>query len=168
MYGRVGKNFACIRYGHCVTGCWNAERNWHKWDKNSQMSSLLALIYGLVGIKYGCFYISTFRELWWNILISKLIIKTHIPFQIHWSKLLYFLLEITCSYSSGSNWQPVYCGLSMWGKIIIPMYRLWLNGLYGLYGPRCPLFSKRPINLISLSLSLDPIDSKSELVQVMA
>ena len=22
----------------------------------------------------------------------------------------------------------------MWGKIIIPMYRLWLNGLYGLYG----------------------------------
>ena len=42
--------------------------------------------------------------------------------------------------------------ISMWGKIIIPMYRLWLNGLYGLYGPRCPLFSKRPINLISLSL----------------
>ena len=42
----------------------------------------------------------------------------------------------------------------MWGKIIIPMYRLWLNGLYELYGPRCPLFSKRPINLISLSLSL--------------
>ena len=41
----------------------------------------------------------------------------------------------------------------MWGKIIIPIYRLWLNGLYGLYGPRCPLFSKRPINLISLSLS---------------
>ena len=40
----------------------------------------------------------------------------------------------------------------MWGKIIIPMYRLWLNGLYGLYGPRCPLSSKRPINLISLSL----------------
>ena len=42
----------------------------------------------------------------------------------------------------------------MWGKIIIPMYRLWLNGLYGLYGPRCPLSSKRPINLISLSLSI--------------
>ena len=41
----------------------------------------------------------------------------------------------------------------MWGKIIIPMYGLWLNGLYGLYGPRCPLSSKRPINLISLSLS---------------
>ena len=37
--------------------------------------------------------------------------------------------------------------------IIIPMYKLWLNGLYGLYGPRCPLSSKRPINLISLSLS---------------
>ena len=41
----------------------------------------------------------------------------------------------------------------MWGKITIPMYRLWLHGLYGLYGPRCPLSSKRPINLISLSLS---------------
>ena len=34
------------------------------------------------------------------------------------------------------------------------MYRLWLNGLYGLYGPRCPLSSKRLINLISLSLSI--------------
>ena len=62
---------------------------------------------------------------------------------------------------------------NMWGKIIIPMYRLWLNGLYGLYGPRCPLFSKRPINLISLSLSLsgDPIwwhRSGSALAQLMA
>ena len=46
----------------------------------------------------------------------------------------------------------------MWGKIIIPMYRLWLNGLCGLYGPRRPLSSKRPINLISLSLSLVFID----------
>ena len=44
----------------------------------------------------------------------------------------------------------------MWGKIIIPMYRLWLNSLYGLYGPRCPLSSKRPINLISLSLWTKP------------
>ena len=39
----------------------------------------------------------------------------------------------------------------MWGKIIITMYRLWLSGLYGLYGTRCPLSSKRAINLISLS-----------------
>ena len=45
--------------------------------------------------------------------------------------------------------QPVDCGLSMWGKIIIPMYRLWLSGLYG---PRCPLSPKRLINFISLSL----------------
>ena len=27
----------------------------------------------------------------------------------------------------------------MGGKIMIPMYILWLHGLYGLYGPRCPL-----------------------------
>ena len=40
----------------------------------------------------------------------------------------------------------------MWGKIIIPMYWLWLHGLYGLYGPRCPLSPKRLINLISPSL----------------
>ena len=40
----------------------------------------------------------------------------------------------------------------MWGKIIIPMYMLWLHSLYVLYGPRCPLSPKRPINLISLSL----------------
>ena len=36
------------------------------------------------------------------------------------------------------------CGLSMWGKIIIPMYRLWSHGLYG---PRCPLSPERPLNL---------------------
>ena len=32
------------------------------------------------------------------------------------------------------------------------MYRLWLQGLYGLYGPRCPLSQNRTINLISLPL----------------
>ena len=36
-----------------------------------------------------------------------------------------------------SMW-PVDCLLFMWGKIMIPMYRLWLHNLYGLYGPRCP------------------------------
>ena len=35
---------------------------------------------------------------------------------------------------------PVYCVLSMWGKIIIPMHTSWLHGLYGLHGPRCPLY----------------------------
>ena len=39
----------------------------------------------------------------------------------------------------------------MWGKIIIPMYRLWLHSLYGLYGPQCPLSPKRLINLNFLS-----------------
>ena len=40
----------------------------------------------------------------------------------------------------------------MWRKIIISMYRLWLHSLYGLYGPRCPMSPKRPIDLISLCL----------------
>ena len=35
---------------------------------------------------------------------------------------------------------PVYCVLSMWGKIIIPMHTSWLHGLYGLHGPRCSLY----------------------------
>ena len=48
----------------------------------------------------------------------------------------------------------VYCVSSMWGKITIPMYRLWLHGLYGLYGPWCSLSPKRPLNLITHSLSL--------------
>ena len=32
---------------------------------------------------------------------------------------------------------------------MIPMYRLWLHGLYGLYRPRCPLSPKRLWNLIT-------------------
>ena len=43
--------------------------------------------------------------------------------------------------------------LSMWGKIMIPMYRLWLHSLYGLYGPRCPLSPERPLNSITHSLT---------------
>ena len=38
----------------------------------------------------------------------------------------------------------------MWGKIMIPMYRLWLRGLYG---PHCPLSLERPLNLITHSLT---------------
>ena len=37
----------------------------------------------------------------------------------------------------------------MWGKIMIPMYRLWL---YGLYGPQCPMSPERLLNLITHSL----------------
>ena len=75
------------------------------------------------------------------------------------------ILSISCEIAlmwMPSDWlvnigsdKPVDCGLSMWGKIIIPMYRLWLNSLYGLYEPWCPLSSKRPINFISLSLGSD-------------
>ena len=31
--------------------------------------------------------------------------------------------------------------------LMIPMYRLQLHGLYGLYGPRCPLSPERPLTL---------------------
>ena len=46
------------------------------------------------------------------------------------------------------------CVLSMWGKIIILMYRLWLHGLYGLHGHRCPLYPQRLLNLITHSLEV--------------
>ena len=41
----------------------------------------------------------------------------------------------------------------MWEKIMIPMYRLWLHGLCGLYGPRCLLSPERPLNFITHSLA---------------
>ena len=44
---------------------------------------------------------------------------------------------------------PVDCGLSIWGKIMMPMYKLWL---YGVYGPCCLLSSEKPLNLITHSL----------------
>ena len=40
----------------------------------------------------------------------------------------------------------------MWWKIMIPIYRLWLHSLYGLYGPQCLLSPKRPLHLITHSL----------------
>ena len=54
----------------------------------------------------------------------------------------YILIEISMKLV------PVDCGLSIWGKIMIPMYRLRYNGLYG---PRCPLSPERPLNLITQS-----------------
>ena len=47
--------------------------------------------------------------------------------------------------------------LSTWGKIMIPLYRLWLHGLYGLHRHRCPLSPKRPLNLITHSLFITSI-----------
>ena len=43
--------------------------------------------------------------------------------------------------------------LTMWEKIMIPMYRLWLQGVYGLCGPCCPLSPERPFNLITHSVA---------------
>ena len=34
------------------------------------------------------------------------------------------------------------CVLYMWGRIMIPMYRLWLQDLYGLHGLQCLLSQK--------------------------
>ena len=36
----------------------------------------------------------------------------------------------------------------MWGKQMIPIYRLWLHSLYGLYGPCHPLSPERLKNVI--------------------
>ena len=41
----------------------------------------------------------------------------------------------------------------MWGKIMIPMHMIYLHGLYGLSGPRCPLSPERLLNLITHSLT---------------
>ena len=46
----------------------------------------------------------------------------------------------------------------MWGKIMIPMYRLWLHNVYELYGPQCQMSQKGLLNLIthSFTWSLTP------------
>ena len=55
----------------------------------------------------------------------------------------------------------------MWGKIMIPMYWLWLHGLYGLHGPWCPL-SKKAVNSLWPSDAMCQHRSGSPLAQVMA
>ena len=41
---------------------------------------------------------------------------------------------------------------------MIPMYGLRLHGLYGLYGPRCPLSPERPLNLSTHSVALKELE----------
>ena len=43
---------------------------------------------------------------------------------------------------------------------MIPMYRLRLHGLYGLYGPRCPLSPERLLDLITHSPSVSKMDPR--------
>ena len=62
-----------------------------------------------------------------------------------------FLFQVTFFYSFPLL--QLYLFSLLWGKIMIPMYRLWLHGLYGLYGPPCPLSPERLINLITYSLT---------------
>ena len=52
-------------------------------------------------------------------------------------KSLRFAMFFFNSFFLKSKLWPVDCVLSMWGNIMIPMYRLWLHGLYG---PRCLLW----------------------------
>ena len=61
-----------------------------------------------------------------------------------------------------SFFEMVDCGLSIWGKIMIPVYGLWLHGLYGLYRPRSPLSPERPLNLSTHSLV--PPDLQSHII----
>ena len=51
----------------------------------------------------------------------------------------------------------VTCRLSMWREIMIPMYRLWLHGLYRLHRPWCPLSPKRPSRTHSFAINLPVI-----------
>ena len=46
-----------------------------------------------------------------------------------------------------------YLASDLWGKILIPMYIVWLPCLYGLYGLQCLLSPERPLNLITHSLA---------------
>ena len=58
-----------------------------------------------------------------------------------------------CIFNNHGCWwtgdaRPVDCVLSIWGKIMIPMYRLWLHSLYGLHGPHCPLSLNHSLTLM--------------------
>ena len=71
-------------------------------------------------------------------------------FKLCYSRFLSMYYFPSLSYLLNHN---LYCFvLSMWGKIMIPMYKLWLQGLYRLHGPGCLLPQKGPLNLITHSL----------------
>ena len=84
--------------------------------------------------------------------LCKLVQSLFLQWFANWWVPSCFVSFFSIPFFSWSELWPVDCGLSMWGKITIPMYRLWLLGLYGLYGPRCPLSPERPLNLITHSL----------------
>ena len=71
------------------------------------------------------------------------VIEDHVVWEMtYWSGSTKHVLAIKAVCANRAFYLPPDCVLSMWGKIMIPMYRLWLHGLYGLHGPRCPLFEK--------------------------
>ena len=71
-------------------------------------------------------------------------------FRIWWVKISVIIEELCVKWIVTCTCSRL---LSVWGKIMIAMYRLWLHGLYGLHGPRCMLSPKRLVNLITHSLN---------------
>ena len=85
----------------------------------------------------------------WNYLILRIIVNWR---RVNLMGALTFLwFFFNCLFHKGNYGLQIV--LSVWGKIMIPMYRLYLRGLYGLYGPWCPMVPKRPLNLITHSLT---------------
>ena len=62
-------------------------------------------------------------------------------FKLHAENINPLTLVMSAGWSAGLK-LIVSCVLSLWEKLIIPVYRLWLHGLYGLYGTWCPLSEK--------------------------
>ena len=77
----------------------------------------------------------------------------------HWNRLQWKFNLIATIVIQENALENVVCKM-----VMIPICRLWLHGLYGLNGPRCPLSSKRSLNLITHSSRPTCVNSDSAMI----
>ena len=92
--------------------------SWHVWVGVGGFSKVVAT-FNHVGGSFNLFMATT-GDVW---VIPSFRMWDYVLHVVHISRVF-----MNCSQSS--CW-PVYCVLSMWGEIVIPMYSLWLHSLYG-------------------------------------
>ena len=115
-------NYFFSNLGLCAT-CWARFMCHHE----SWPTSVILLL----SVALNAFPEEIFPEIHYHIF--RLVLQN---FALPW--LLSWYLFLSLCFLLTFPWLVCCCScISMWGKIIIPMYRFWLHGLYALHGPNC-------------------------------
>ena len=123
----------------------------------------IMIVYGAVESSANPFLYWWWWEIWIVLLHMVCIVILEIWVMIHFLWLNREMMVCALSYYiyilNNVWWHVIFILLLIrivFAKHVVFRFQSWsaIHSLYGLYGPRCPLYHRRPINLVSLPLSI--------------